>query len=205
MEPQWLVWVRRLQALAQNGLAFTENPFDKERFEELRQIAAEIAAGGPAAEVRPLVDLFSRDSWYATPKIDMRGAVFEGDRLLFVKEKSDGGWTLPGGFADVGSSPAENVAREIREESGFCVRPVKILAVYDRSRHPHPPHGFHVYKIFFLCQLAGGRAQTSIETTDVAFFAEDEIPPLSTARVTAAQIAQVFEHHRHPERPTDFD
>ncbi|MFC1525584.1 NUDIX hydrolase [Candidatus Latescibacterota bacterium] len=205
MEPQWLVWTRRLQALAQNGLAFTDDPFDRERYEELRQIAAEMAASGTADQVPTLVDLFSRDSWYATPKIDMRGAVFNGDRLLFVKEKSDGRWTLPGGFADVGSSPAENVAREVREESGFSVRPIKILAVYDRSRHPHPPHGYHVYKIFVLCDLEGGRAQSSIETTEVDFFPEDEIPPLSVARVTAPQIDRVFAHHRHPDRPTDFD
>ena len=135
----------------------------------------------------------------------MRGVVIDRDKILLVRERRDGRWTLPGGFADVGVSPAENVVKEIREESGYQTRAVKLLAAYDRSRHPHGPYLYHIYKLFFLCELEGGEAQASIETSEVGFFAEDDLPSLSTPRVTEGQILRMFEHHRHPEWSTDFD
>ena len=122
-----------------------------------------------------------------------------------MKERVDGGWTLPGGWADVGDSPAESVVREIYEESGSQTRAVKLLAVYDRNKHPHPPMPYHVYKLFFECKLLGGSPTQSYETTEVGFFSEDAIPPLSEARVTTAQIAQFFHYARHPDLPTAFD
>jgi ADP-ribose pyrophosphatase YjhB (NUDIX family) len=136
----------------------------------------------------------------------VRGVLFRDDRLLLVREVSDGAWTLPGGWADVNESPAECVVREVREESGFESRAVKLLAVYDRSRHPHvPPFAFHVYKLFIACDIVGGAAGTSPETSDAAFFAEDALPPLSLSRVTGTQIARMFAHRHHPHWPTDLD
>jgi len=205
MNPQWLEWARRLQATAQSGLAFTENPFERERYEEIQQIAAEMMAANSADDVDQIVDLFTDEAGYATPKIDVRGVVIDRDKILLVRERRDGRWTLPGGFADVGVSPAENVVKEIREESGYQTRAVKLLAAYDRSRHPHGPYLYHIYKLFFLCELEGGEAQASIETSEVGFFAEDDLPSLSTPRVTEGQILRMFEHHRHPEWSTDFD
>ena len=205
MNPQWLEWARRLQATAQSGLAFTENPFERERYEEIQQIAAEMMAAISADDVDQIVDLFTDEAGYATPKIDVRGVVIDRDKILLVRERRDGRWTLPGGFADVGVSPAENVVKEIREESGYQTRAVKLLAAYDRSRHPHGPYLYHIYKLFFLCELEGGEAQASIETSEVGFFAEDDLPSLSTPRVTEGQILRMFEHHRHPEWSTDFD
>ncbi len=151
---------------------------------------------------------FARETGYATPKVDVRGAVFDdGDRLLLVRERSDGKWTLPGGWADVGVSPADNVLREIFEEAGFRARATRLLAVYDKLRHDHPPSLHAVYKMFFLCEIIGGEAAVggTTETDGVAFYAQDQMPPLSTERVTAAQIDRLFEHHRQPELPTDFD
>jgi ADP-ribose pyrophosphatase YjhB (NUDIX family) len=203
---QMLCWARRLQALAQTGLTYTKDPYDTQRYRDLRQIAAEIMAASsatvPSANV---TDLFACELGYATPKVDVRAAAFDRDRVLLVKERSDGGWTLPGGWADVGDSPSISAVREVKEESGYDVIPRKLAAVYDRDLHGHPPIPYHTYKLFFLCELVGGTRQTSLETEDVAFFLEDSIPPLSLSRVTPRQIAHLFDHYRHPEWPTSFD
>lgn len=205
MAPQWLEWTQRLQAIAQTGLTYAADPYDIERYEQIRALAAEIAAGHSDAEFEQISGLFAAQSGYATPKVDVRGAVFRDDMILLVKERSDGGWTLPGGWADVNDSPADAVTREIIEESGYQTRAVKLLAVYDRNKHGHPPYPFHAYKLFFLCELLGGVATTSSETAAVEFFREDALPELSLTRVMPAQIARLFAHYRHPEWPTDFD
>lgn len=205
MEPDWLGWARRLQAIAQSGLAYSPNQYDLERYEAVREIASEMMAHGSAGAVAPIRNLFAGQTGYATPKVDVRGVIFRADRILLVLEREDGGWTLPGGWADVNESPAEATQREVREESGYEVRAAKLLAVYDRNRHGHPPIPFHAYKLFFLCESIGGSPAASHETAGVDWFAEDALPPLSTSRVTAAQIHRFFEHFRHPQWPTDFD
>ena len=204
--PQWLEWAQRLQGLAQSGLTYNQNnPFEVERYEAISKIAAEMIAAKGSLEESQLETLFAGQKGYATPKIDVRGVVFKDNKILLVKELSDGGWTLPGGFADVGDTPSEAVEREVWEESGFKVKADKILAVYDRTRQGHPPYIFHLYKIFFHCQLLGGKAADSVETEGAAFFARDEIPPLSLARVLPRQIMHFFDHLEHPDWPTDFD
>lgn len=205
MDTKWLEWAKKLQAIAQNGLTFTENPFDIERYKTLRAIAAEIMATYSNREPNYVLDLFAHEIGYATPKVDVRGAVFRDDALLFVKERWDGCWTLPGGWADIGDSPSEVAVREVYEESGYHTRAVKLLAVYDRDRQGHPPFEHYVYKLFFQCELLGGSPSTSIETDEVAFFGEDEIPELSLTRIMPTQIARIFQHHRNPDLPTDFD
>ncbi|MBN1643029.1 MAG: NUDIX hydrolase [Anaerolineae bacterium] len=202
---RWLEWAQRLQAIAQSGLTYTRNPFEIERYEAVREIAAEIVATHSDLDIDQVRDLFAAEQGYATPKVDVRGVVFHEDRILLVKELRDGRWTLPGGWADVNDSPAEATVREVYEESGYHSRAVKLLACYDRNRHGHPPYGFHIYKLFFLCELTGGAPAESIETGGARFFGEDEIPELSLPRVTPSQIARFFAHHRHPEWPTDFD
>jgi ADP-ribose pyrophosphatase YjhB (NUDIX family) len=200
-----LRWAQELQAIAQNGLLFAANPFDVERYARVRRIAAEMMTAGSPLAPDEILRLFEAERGYATPKVDVRGVVFSGDRILLVRERADGGWTPPGGWADVGESPREAVVREVLEESGYRTRAVKLLALFDRSRHPHPPLPFHVYKLFFGCELEGGEPSASIETDGAAFFAEDDLPPLSPGRVTPGQIARLFEHHRHPDWPADFD
>lgn len=203
---RWVEWCRRLQAIAQTGLAFAHDPYDIGRYHAIRQIAAEMLADGTGIETAVILGLLERKTGYATPKVDLRGVVFRDDKLLLVREKSDGRWSLPGGWADVCQSPAENVEREIFEESGFVTRASKILAVFDRGKHPHdPPFAFHVYKIFVRCAIIGGGATVSSETDAIGFFGEAEIPELSVSRVTPAQIKRMFEHHRAPELPADFD
>lgn len=205
MDYQWLKWAKKLQAIVQNGLTYTENPFDIERYKSLQAITAEIMATYSQIEPSYVLDLFNQQVGYATPKVDVRGAVFRGDTLLFVKEREDGCWALPGGWADVGDTPSEVAVREVYEESGYLTRAVKLLAVYDRDRQGHPPLAHYVYKIFFQCELIGGSPSLSIETEDVAFFKENEIPQLSLGRVLPAQIARLVQHYRNPDLPTDFD
>lgn len=203
---RWLEWSQRLQAIAQNGLTFTQDAYDIERYKAVRELAAEMLAEGSDIEQSVILGLLEKETDYATPKVDVRGVAFRDDKLLLVRERSDGKWTLPGGWADVCASPAENVVREIYEESGFVARTSKILAVFDRSKHPHePPFAFHVYKIFILCIIIGGAETISAETDSVGFFGEEEIPDLSITRVTPAQVRRMFEHHRNRDLPTDFD
>jgi ADP-ribose pyrophosphatase YjhB (NUDIX family) len=204
--PPWLEWAQRLQAIAQTGLTYAQGPFDTERYVAIREIAAEIIAGGAGlTDTSVILDLFKGDVGYATPKVDVRAAVFDRDRVLLVREREDGCWTLPGGWADIGSSPSLNVTREVREESGFETEVLKLAAVYDRNLHDHPPIPFHAYKLFFISRLTGGASALSSETDAVDFFEEHNLPPLSLTRVTPAEIRHMFDHHRHPEWPTSFD
>jgi ADP-ribose pyrophosphatase YjhB (NUDIX family) len=201
MEPAWLGWARKLNALAQNGLTFCENPYDIERYVAIRTIAAEMIAHQSGVDMGRVLDLFAQDTGYATPKVDVRGVAFQEGKILLVQERSDGLWTLPGGWADVGDSPADAVVREIREESGFETRATKL----DRNRHGHPPHLNHIYKVFLRCEIIGGSPTTSHEIQGVGFFAEDQIPQLSLTRIVPTQITRMFEHFREPDLPTDFD
>lgn len=205
-QPRWLEWSRDLQAIAQNGLLFSENLYDRQRYEAIRDIAAQIMAAGSGEPLDTVTGLFAAQAGYATPKVDVRGVVFRDDQILLVREAQDGLWTLPGGWADPNESPAESVTREVSEESGFTTRAVKLLAIFDRAMHPHfPLHAFHVYKLFIRCEIESGHPRPSLETLDAAFFPEDRIPELSMARVVPGQIARCFEHLRHPEWPADID
>ena len=194
-----------MRALAQNGLTFTRDPFDRERYRELQRLAAELLAGELQIPPEQAEALWSGAEGYATPKVDVRGGVFSDDRVLLVRERADGKWTLPGGWVDVNDSPAAAVEREIREESGYTARAVKLAALIDRRRHPHPPSVHHIYKLMFVCELTGGQATTSSETDAVGFFPVAALPELSTGRVLAPQIARLYEHHLHPDLPTQFD
>ena len=207
-DPRWLLWAREMQALAQTGLALTRDPYDRERYQRLRGLAARIMTEHRGQDVQPIEALFAGDIGYATPKLDVRGAVFRDSRLLLVRETADGDrWTLPGGWADVNESPFESVVKEVREEFGFDVRVAKLAAVWDRARHPHvPSYTFHIWKLFFVCEIIGGEARGGLETSAVEFFAEDELPrDLSISRVLLPQLRRMFEHMRRPELPTDFD
>lgn len=205
MGTQWLKLAMQLQAISQNGLTFTQDHFDKERYEQVREIAAQLMSLGSGPDYEKIHALFAQEQGYATPKVDVRGVVMDGDRMLFVRERSDGNWSLPGGWADPCHSARQNVEKEIREESGLEVKAEKLLAILDRSGHAHPPYPFHVYKHFFLCSILGGELSASDETSAADFFEEDHVPELSITRVTAAQVSRMFEHTRHPEWFADFD
>lgn len=205
-EPLWLTIARELQAIAQTGLTFTQDRFDRLRYERLRELAAQLIAHGASSETEKVLDLLRAATGYATPKVDVRGAAFVDGRVLLVRELSDGLWTLPGGWADVNQSAAECVVREVWEESGFTARALKLAAVHDYRRGGHPYHALHyVYKMYFICEITGGVATPSNETSEVAFFERDALPPLSLGRTLPKQVERMFEHWQHPELPTDFD
>ena len=209
MEPAWLVWARELQAIAQTGLTFATSAYDRERYTTIRSLAAQMMATNSDADFGRVEALFAEQTGYATPKVDVRGAIFDEDaRILLVREIADAGrWTLPGGWADVNQSPSESVIREVPEEAGLDVRVRKLAAVYDRARQGHtPPHPFHVYRLFFICDVVGGAPRAGLETSEVAFFGENEFPQdLSVARVLPHQIRRMFEHARDKDLLTDFD
>ena len=205
-EPQWLRIARELRAIAQTGLTFTTDRFDRQRYERVRELAASMLAQGSGEQFEVIIEIL-REGWgYATPKVDVRGAAFVDGRVLLVREISDGHWTLPGGWADVNQSAAACVVREIAEESGFVARARKLAAVRDYQRSGHPPRNVDsIYKMFFICEITGGAACASNETSEVAFFARDALPPLSLGRTTAVQIHRMFHHSEHPDLATDFD
>jgi ADP-ribose pyrophosphatase YjhB (NUDIX family) len=197
--------VRDLVALAQSGLTYAENPFDRDRYQRVLAIASRLVAAGSDALQPTVQRLLEVDRGYATPKVDVRGAVFLDDRVLLVRERRDGKWTLPGGFADVNDLPSQAVEREIREESGYVARARKLAAVWDRRLHGQPPTLTHAYKLFFLCDITGGSAATSTETDGVDFFSLEDLPPLSLPRVTAEHLRRLLLHHHQPDLPTDYD
>jgi ADP-ribose pyrophosphatase YjhB (NUDIX family) len=204
-EPAWLAIGRELKAIAQIGLTFNHDPYDRERYERIRELAAGVIAAGAGHDGHALLEAFRAETGYATPKVDVRAAAFDAGRILLVREVSDGAWTLPGGWADVNESPSMSAVREVLEESGFAARAVKLAAVYDYRKRNRPHHLDSIYKLFFICELTGGSARPSIETSEVAFFARHELPTLSVGRTTAAQIERMFAHAEDPGLPTDFD
>jgi|SRR5579871_395754 len=201
----WHALAQRIQAIAQTGIEYAGTPYDAERYRELASIAAAMIAGPEPERIALATGLFAKEQGYATPRVDVRAAVFRENRLLLVRERSDGRWSLPGGWAEVGQSPAESIEREVREESGYLVKASKLLACWDRDKHPHPPIPVHSYKLLFLCGLMGGSPAASPETAEVAFFAENRIPPLSLTRTLPEQIQFVFACLRNPAAPAAFD
>ncbi|MFN2747876.1 MULTISPECIES: NUDIX hydrolase [Bacillus] len=189
----WLDWAKELQAIAQAGLAYTKDEFDQERFERLRQISCEIIAEYSDADFLKVQDVFAGESGYPTPKVDVRAVIFKDDRLLFVQEKADGKWALPGGWADIGLSPKEIAVKEAFEETGLKVKAQKLLAVMDKKCHNHPPSAFHVYKMFIACDIVGGKAEPGMETNNIGFFPLEHLPELSEARNTYEQIEFLFQ------------
>jgi ADP-ribose pyrophosphatase YjhB (NUDIX family) len=205
-DPQWLRVAQELRAIAQTGLTFTTDRFDRLRYERIRELAATMVARGSGGNYETILGILVEDKGYATPKVDVRGAAFVDGRVLLVREISDGKWTLPGGWADINQTAAECVVREIAEESGFVAKALKLAAVHDYQRSNRPSrHLDSIYKLFFICEIVGGEARTSDETSEVAFFARDALPPLSQGRTTAAQIERMFQHAEHPELAADFD
>ena len=203
-KPIWLDWAREIFSLSQAGLAYSKNEFDLERYKRLQEITAEMIASQSALEKAAVLDSFSMQVGYATPKVDVRGAVVQDGKILLIHEKTDGKWAMPGGWADLGDGPAEMVAREVREESGFEVHVDKLIAVYDANRLA-PMEFYHAYKLVFLCTITGGAASGSNETYGAEFFAPDNLPVLSSFRTNEKMLAEVFAHVENPDRPAFFE
>ena len=205
ISPRWLDWAREIQALAQTGHHYAVNNFQRERYDRLTAIAAEIISAHTDLSSDALTAAFKIQDGYATPRVDVRAAVFRDGRLLMVREVSDGDWTMPGGWADVGDRPAESAEREAWEEAGFHVRATRLVGVYDANR-VGPLELYHAFKLVFLCEILGGQPTPSHETSEVAFFARDEIPGnLSGERIHLHHIQDAFRLLDDPSLPAVFD
>ncbi|MEI3607156.1 NUDIX hydrolase [Pseudogracilibacillus sp. SE30717A] len=205
MEPKWLDWAKQLQSIAQAGLTYSKDVYDLERFELLRNISIEILSQYTDMDRTVIRNLFANETGYATPKIDIRAVVFRHNKILMVRENTDGNWSLPGGWGDIGLTPSEVAIKETKEESGFDVKAIKLLGILDKKCHPHPPSPYHVYKMFIQCEIIGGQAKEGIETDAVEFFSENNLPSLSIARNTESQIKLAFKHLHNPQEPVYFD
>lgn len=199
-EYPWLDLAKRMQAIAQAGLEYGDNKYDLDRYHQIRQMSLEIIQHFTNLPMPKLQQVFAAEKGYHTPKVDVRGVVFRENTILMVRETIDGCWSVPGGWADVGLTPFEVARKEVFEEAGLVVRPVRLLAVLDKQHHNHPPDLYHIYKLFILCEEEGGTLQQGMETSEVGFFSPDALPALSEPRITEAQIRLMFEYRDHPEK-----
>lgn len=205
MKNKWLEWAREIQALCQTGLAFASTEYEIQRYKRLIEISSEIISSHTNLDKSNLEKILMAQPGYATPKVDVRAAVFNKGKILLVQERTDNNWAMPGGWADVGDFPASVAERETFEESGFIVKAKKVIGVFDANRSGRPLEFFHAFKIVFLCELIGGEAKTSNETSDVNFFDLSSLPPLSENRTNMKHINEIIAHLQDENRPAYFD
>ena len=203
-QPKWIQWAREIFSLSQAGLAYSKNEFDIERYKRLQEITAEMIESQSELSKEVALESFSMQVGYATPKIDVRGAVVHEGKILLIQERMDERWAMPGGWADLGDAPASVAEREVWEESGYRVKAEKVVAVIDANRI-EPMEFYHAFKIIFLCKLIGGEPKVSHETLAVDFFDPNKLPPLSLFRTNEEMIKEVFAHIKDPNRQTAFD
>jgi ADP-ribose pyrophosphatase YjhB (NUDIX family) len=207
MIPNWLLWARELQATAQTGLTFVQNPYDEARYKAMQELAGRMMSEAGGGDLGQLDTSFATQRGYATPKVDVRACIFRKNEVLLVSEMIDGNrWTFPGGFADVNETPSEAAEREVQEEAGFVVKAAKLAGVYDRDKRGGTrPYPYHIYKLLFICEITGRCEKSNLETGDPQWFPIDALPELSTDRTQVWHIQRMYEHFLHPEMPTDFD
>lgn len=201
----WVEIAKKINSIAQTGLTFTKDPFDKERYSELLELSIQIFANITDIDSQKLKFVFNRDEGYLTPKLSVRAVIIRSNKILLVKEKSDNKWSLPGGYADVGMTPSEIAINEVKEESGFDVKPTRILGLIDYNQHQEKPFPFDVYQLFMECEIIGGNPQPGIETSAVEFFGAKKLPELSTRRVTKEQLLKMFELQKNRNLDPIFD
>ena len=201
---KWIDWAREIFSLSQAGLTYSKNEFDIDRYKRLQEITAEMIASESQIAKDAALDSFSMQAGYITPKVDVRGAVVQEGKILLIQERADGKWAMPGGWADLGNTPASVAEREVWEESGYRVKAEKVIAVIDSNRI-EPMEFYHAYKIIFLCRLLGGEPRVSYETLAVDFFDPNHLPPLSSYRTNEAMLEEVFAHVQDSNRRTAFD
>lgn len=185
--------LKKLKALADTGLVYSENGYDQERYEQIKEIAINLIAELSDTPIEKLTNFFLPVNEYPTVKVDVRGFVYnERNEILMAKESVDGKWTIPGGWADIGDTPSEAVLKEIKEETGFDAEIIRLLAIYDKSCHPHPPEPYYIYKLMFLCKISGGELAHGFDMRGAGFFSLDKLPELSEDRILASQLKHLF-------------
>jgi len=205
MKEKWLQWASELQSIAQAGLTFSTDNYDRDRYEKIRMLVVDILHQYTDVDHKKIRDLFASETGYQTPKVDIRSAIFKGEEILLVKEKIDGKWSLPGGWADVNSSVSESAERECLEEAGAIVKSKRIIAIHLADRHINHPSPYTIYKIFVECELIKTDFKENTETLEAGFFDTENIPELSLERNTPDQIKMCFEAKKHMVFETIFD
>jgi len=200
MNQSFLGYAQKIQAIAQIGLEYAQNQYDIERYEQLREISFEMMESLSHTKVETIRELFDHEKGYQTPKIDVRGVIFRDNTILMVQEKIDNCWSLPGGWSDIGYTANEIAVKEVLEESGLIVEPVRLLAVLDKKCHAHPPSPWYTYKMFILCHENGGSLQAGMEMLNAGFFPLENLPQLSIDRITHEQIKLMFDFKQNPNR-----
>ena len=205
MMEKWLKWAMEIQSLAQAGLTYTRDIYDKERYERLREISAEILAEKTGVSTDKVKTLFCNETGYQTPKLDTRAAIFQDHQILLVHE-NNGTWALPGGWCDVLESVKSNTEKEVREETGLIVKAVKIISIQDRNKHNQPVYAYGVCKVFVLCERVGGKFEKNIETTETRYFSLEELPlNLAEEKTTREQIQLCFKAYDSKYWEAEFD
>lgn len=166
-----------IQTIARNGLEFTENPYDRERYERLAGLASQSYAERLALADAEVRERFARELGYITPKVGADAAIFDGDERLLVERRSDDGcWGLISGWVEPGESPAETVVREAREETGLRIAVRDLVGVIPRAASAElGPHA--IVAVVYLCEVVGGRQRLSHEVTELAYRDIDGIAP----------------------------
>lgn len=206
IEKDLLNIAKRIRALAQTGLVYNEDDYDRERYEEMVTLSNQMTALISGNDVSVIAGCFRIEDDYVTPKVDVRAVVFnDKDEILLVRESADGCWAMPGGWADVGFTPSEVAIKEVKEETGLDVEAVRLLAVLDKRCHPHPPHSHYAYKLFILCRLTGGEFSDTFDILDKGFFAKDALPPLSEERTLQSHINMAYEYKSNPQKAAHAD
>lgn len=198
---------REIQAISQSGLSFSKDPYDKERYEVLKKLSNELITGSSSHEEEYIEKVFSSEKGYSTPKLDVRAAVFREGKVLLIKEKASGCWTLPGGYIDVNETLSESAEREVFEETGYKTKALKVAAIYDHRLHGYKPHLYHFYKIYMICDLIGGSPTANIESEELNFFSQNELMNLAidSGRAFLPHILRMFDHYSDSSLKTDFD
>ncbi|MEQ8239314.1 MAG: NUDIX hydrolase N-terminal domain-containing protein [Cyclobacteriaceae bacterium] len=198
-------YLKRVEGMAKIGLSYTENPYDQERYEELKTSTHDLLAQLTNFTPTAIAENFEKLDAYPTPKVDVRGLIIKEGKVLLIQEKVDRCWSMPGGWCDIGYSPKENVEKEVFEESGYMVQAVRLLTVWDKKYHNHPPELAYVYKLNFLCDITGGSLKPGHEALNAEFFDINELPELSLPRNTKAQIQKLYQLSLNKDEQTNFD
>jgi len=201
----WLTIAKKINSIAQSGLTFTKDKYDKERYTELQNLSIQILNHITDIDSKKLEFIFNRDIGYQTPKVGVRAIIFQEDKILLVKERMDDKWCPPGGYADTGMLPSEIAINEVKEESGYDVKPIRILGLIDYNKHQDRPFPFDIYQLFMECEIIGGEPTAGLETSDVGFFDIDNLPELSDRRVTKEQILKMHELYKNKQLDPIFD